>query len=279
MFQRSETGMGRVVLAIGGMDPSGGAGILLDAGAIRAAGAHPAGIVTGTTLQDGSSFKEAFPADSEYIIRAVQMMLGDPGLAAIKIGALFHGKIVDRLASVFKTHFLPPVVLDPVIASSTGGRLLDDEGIEILKSRLMNQVTLITPNIPEAEILTGNKIDSRDDAARAAKKLLDMGAKAVLIKGGHLKENKCVDFLLEPGGRAVFESPRLSVGKVRGTGCALSSLIAAFLAKGEVLEDAVSSAREILLEALAGSVQMGIGSPVLGMPIGPCSGDQNLKKF
>jgi len=251
------------VLTIGGLDPSGGAGILADAVAIRSQGLHCAAVCAVRTVQDGVVFSSAVAQDAPLIVAEIESIFEHQKVGAVKIGALGNSKIVNAIGRLMFTSGLP-IVVDPVIRSTSGGELLDNGGVTAMRDRLIPMAALVTPNLAEASVLCGIPVGNVEDMTEAARIALELGARAVLIKGGHLDESRVVDvFACDESGIIILEDDRLDVGEVRGTGCALASLIAARLACGVNMREAVEGAREILRGAMARSVKTDAGPRVL----------------
>jgi hydroxymethylpyrimidine/phosphomethylpyrimidine kinase len=265
-FQGSARQERKVVLAIGGIDPSGGAGILQDAAAIRAAGAFPAAVATALTVQSTLRFEKAWAVSPELVRRSIEMLLKDLPVAALKLGALLEGAVAAAVAeALISAPCLPFVVVDPVLHSTTGGRLLDKQGQEVLLHRLLPLSTLVTPNRLELEALVSRPVFDEASALEAAQELIGRGCPAVLVKGGHFEGEFSADLLVRRQGHLEFSAPRLAVGQVRGTGCALASAIAAFLAQGASLESAVQQAKNLVAQGLARSFSPGPGAALLGL--------------
>lgn len=253
------------VLVIGGFDPSGGAGILLDARAVRATGAHAAGALSLMTLQDGHRFITGRPFSEKEVRANVELMVEHFDVRAVKTGALGTAEIVDVVATAVADLGLPNLVVDPVLRSTTKGDLLAPEGARRLMSHLAPSITLLTPNSQEAEILSGIPVRDLDGMRRAAAILLRSGAGAVLMKGGHLSGNTVIDLLVERDGtHQVFEHPRHGHDDVRGTGCALASLIAGHLAQGSSLPSAVTLGRAALQRGIETAYRATDGPRILG---------------
>jgi hydroxymethylpyrimidine/phosphomethylpyrimidine kinase len=214
-----------VALAVGGLDPCGGAGILADARAMRAAGAWPCTVNAVSTVQTPRGVRQARAVDASWVGAQIEALAEDTRIRALKTGALGESVDVVRLAA--STHHIPFLVVDPVARPSRGGVLLTDTGA--MKS-LLAAATLITPNIPEAEALLGEAIHSVDDARDAAVALRQLGCGAVLLKGGHASGKRVVDWLADASGVHRIARARLAIGEVHGTGCTLASLIAGRLA-------------------------------------------------
>jgi hydroxymethylpyrimidine/phosphomethylpyrimidine kinase len=255
----------KALLVVGGLDPSGGAGVLLDCRAARAARVHPAAVVSVRTVQDGSRFLEAVPEDTKRVESAARLMLARFPVGAVKIGALGSIANAALVAELAAEDGFPPVVLDPVLRSSSGGSLLDARAADVVRRDLLPRMTLVTPNLDEAGILAGTAVSTLDEMRAAAERLLGLGASAVLVKGGHLPSGEAADLLAEQSGlERVFRAGRLEGGEVRGTGCALAALIASHIARGAALEDAVERAKVALTGAIASAYRLGEGPRMLG---------------
>lgn len=253
----------KTVLAIGGLDPSGGAGILADASAIRSLGLHCATVCTVRTVQDGVSFSSAVAQDVPLIVTEIESIYEYQKVRAVKIGALGNCGIVMAIGRLMSDSRLP-IVVDPVMRSTSGGELLDDDGVSAMRDQLIPMATLVTPNLAEASVLCGIPVGNVEEMTRAARIVLGLGARAVLIKGGHLDGSRVADvFASSESDTVIFKDDRLDVGEVRGTGCALASLIAAKLGCGVKIREAVEEARAILRGAIARSVKIGAGPRVL----------------
>ncbi len=252
-----------VVLCVGGLDPSGGAGLLVDAAAVRAAGVHPAAVVAVITVQNGTGFTGADPCEPGKVAAAMESVLAWGAVAAVKTGALGGEGVVRAVARVLGAVPGVPLVVDPVLRSSSGGELLDGPGEKALLDLLVPRAALVTPNRGEAAALTGFSVDKTEEMVRAARELGRRGAGAVLVKGGHLAGSRVVDVLWTPAGETTAGADRLSMGDVRGTGCALAAAAAAGLALGHPVERSVERARALVRAAIASAVRAGEGPPVL----------------
>ena len=247
-----------VVLTIAGIDPSGGAGIVADIKTIAAFECFPAAAITSITFQNA---KRVFGAEHQTAatLRAqVLPVVQDAKVAAAKTGMLPTAEIVAEVARLFREEDLPAPVVDPVMVSTSGHDLIGDEAFQILKSELLSVARLVTPNIPEAERLTGFSINSEADMRRAAEAIKSFGARAVLVKGGHrlTPEADAVDILLDETGMfAEFREEYIDVGEVHGSGCTLSAAIAANLAKNLSLADAVGAAKKYLTDQIRALIQ------------------------
>ena len=261
-----EPGAGRPprVLVIAGSDPSGGAGLQSDLKVVHAFGAYGTSVVTAITVQDTVRVHEVSPIDPFLVERQLEAVLDDVGADCIKIGMLARRATVELVARVCERKARGiPIVLDPVLVSSSGHELLEVEGHTTLIQRLMPLCALVTPNAPEASLITGLEISEEAHIYQAADRLLLMGQPAVLITGGHVGGEAVVDLLRTADGlerrfeaRRVQESPH-------GTGCAMASAVAAGLAHGFTLESAVERAHAFVHDAIARAVRLGRGRPIL----------------
>ncbi len=252
------------VLVVAGSDPSGGAGLQLDLKVLQALGVYGTSAITALTVQDTVRVHEVFPVDPFLVERQLETVLDDVGADAIKIGMLAQRATVELVARVCERKARGiPIVLDPVLTSSSGHALLDVDGHATLIRRLMPLCAVITPNAPEAELITGLKITEEAHLYQAADRLLLMGQGAVLITGGHLGGETVVDLLRTADGlERRFEAPRWPESP-HGTGCALASAVAAGLAHGFTLESAVERAHAFVHVAIERAVRIGRGRLLL----------------
>lgn len=252
------------VLAIAGFDPSGGAGIIADIKTIESFGCTAVAAITSITFQNSQSFRGALYQTAESVRSQVVAVIEEHEVAAVKIGMLATAEVVREVARLIREHNLPAPVVDPVMRSTSGHRLIEEDAIELLLSDLLPLARVVTPNIPEAEHLSRLAIANEDQMREAAAKLRAIGARAVLLKGGHLKEQRsevrdqrsgqtpreAID-LLDDGGRvSTFRSEWINAPNVRGTGCMLSSAIAAGLAHEKSLEESVRTAKEFVADRI-----------------------------
>jgi hydroxymethylpyrimidine/phosphomethylpyrimidine kinase len=239
------------VLTIAGSDSGGGAGIQADACTIRALGGHALAAVTAVTAQNTLGIRAWRPVPPDLIRSQIEAVLDDFSVRAVKTGLLPSPAAIRAVGSALARMPRLPLVVDPVIGSSSGTRFLSPEGVRTLKRVLLPRAALVTPNWPEAAALAGRPVCSFAQAEEAARRLLTSGCRAVLVKGGHGPGPVCRDFLATSEGRECwFESARVGTGNTHGTGCVLSSAIACFLARGDGVEAAVDQARRFLLKAL-----------------------------
>lgn len=243
------------VLAIGGLDPGGGAGILADARAIAHAGAFACAATSLLTVQSTSGVRSVTPLPAKGLIAECTEVLRRQSIKAIKVGALGSEDNVKKVGELLAIHRDLPCVVDTVMLPSRGrARLLEARGVAVMKDRLIRRATLVTANAPEAEALTGKRVTRLDEAEKAARALAKLGARAVLVKGGHLSGKHAVDLLLVDDELLELRAKRIDLPHpVHGGGCTLASLIAGRLALGAKIADAVKWAKKrhhaALLEA------------------------------
>ena len=250
------------VLTIAGSDSGGGAGIQADIKAISAMGCFAASAITAVTVQNTIGVQAVHPVPLDILEGQIDSVLSDIGADAIKIGMLHSAEVVNLVADLLEKYGIRNIVLDPVMVSTSGHRLIEEDAVEVIKSRLMPLSRVITPNIPEAEILTGCRISSEDDFDEIARKLSDNGKISVLLKAGHLEGESLVDYFYnaEDGSMTRLPSKRVNTVNTHGTGCTLSSAFAASLAKGEELTAAARSAKAYIEQAIISGADYEIGS-------------------
>jgi hydroxymethylpyrimidine/phosphomethylpyrimidine kinase len=249
-----------IALTIAGSDSSGGAGIQADLKTFSALGVYGASAITALTAQNTQGVEAVLVVPPDFVARQIRVVARDLNVAAVKIGMLASSEVIEAVALALETLPGVPVVLDPVMVAASGDVLLDEDAIETLRTVLMPRATLITPNLPEAAKLLGTS-EAKDERAMfgQAASLRRLGAKAVLIKGGHAEGGQAVDILIDEAGELRLEAPRIETGNTHGTGCTLSSAIAAELAKGASLRDAVSNAKVYVTAAIAAADTLAIG--------------------
>ena len=239
------------VLTIAGSDSGAGAGLQADARAIQALGGYALTVVTAVTAQNGRGVRAWEAVAPRLIAAQLSAVLEGFPVAAIKTGLLPGAAAIRTIAAALRRHPGLPLVIDPVIGATSGTRFLSPAALRELRRRLLPLATLVTPNLPEAEALTGRRLRTAGEVAAAARALAAELGCAVLIKGGHARGRRCRDCLGEAGGRVRwYESPRLVTANTHGTGCVLSAAIAAELARGRELGTAVARARKFLLGSL-----------------------------
>jgi len=253
----------RAALTIAGSDSSAGAGIQADLKTFAAFGIFGTSAVTAITAQNTAGVTAMAPLAADIVAAQMEAVAGDIQLHATKVGMLATAAIVEAVGAGIEDLDLPLVVLDPVLASSTGTRLLDDDGVQALISELLPRVRVVTPNIPEAEVLSGLRIGSPADARRAAMRIRDLGADAVIITGGHAPGDVAVDLLLEGETFTEFKTPRVMNVEVRGTGCTFAAAVAAGLALGLTLSESAERAQRYVAGAMAHAHVVGRGARVL----------------
>lgn len=251
----------RRVLTIAGSDSGGGAGIQADMKAISACGCYAATAITAITVQNTLGVEAVAGISPEIITGQINAVLSDIGADAIKIGMLHSSEIIRAVKGELHRHKARNIVIDPVMVSTSGHRLIEESAIETLKSEFLPDATVFTPNIPEAEILLGANITLQDDMPAAAQALAEKYSTSVLLKAGHLEEDKLIDYLYNynTGQLTALESTRLYTPNTHGTGCTLSSSLAAFLAHGLSLEEAARNAKEYISGAIAAGAEYRIG--------------------
>ena len=245
------------VLSLAGSDPSGGAGIQIDLKTFHALGAYGMAIPTALTVQNSRGVTGAYPVIPRELSQQIETLLYDIKPDAIKTGMLLTKQAVDVVAKTVRKHRIRNLIIDPVLRSSSGTMLLKPDGVGSLKKNLFPLAHVITPNIPEAETLTGMKIRTDEDMDFAAGKLMDLGPRYVLMKGGH-RTGPAIDTLY--GGRTVLSfSTERQKGEFHGTGCVLSSAIAVFIGQGLPVEKAVEKAKGFVEKMLRTARPMGKG--------------------
>ncbi|MFZ3084463.1 bifunctional hydroxymethylpyrimidine kinase/phosphomethylpyrimidine kinase [Rhodoferax ferrireducens] len=248
------------VLSIAGSDSGGGAGIQADLKTFSALGCYGMTAITALTAQNTCGVRAIHAVPPQMLRDQIDAVMEDIGADAVKIGMLHSPEIVQTVAQAIDRHAMQHVVFDPVMVATSGAVLIDDAAIEVLVRELFGRAAVITPNLDEAALLVGYPLGSKQDMERAALDLLAKGARAVLLKGGHLPGHTVMDLLLSAGGEKLWmEAPRIDSPNTHGTGCTLSSAIAAYLALGASLPDAVQQARNFVREALQAGAQVRTG--------------------
>ena len=214
------------ILIIAGSDSSGGAGIQADIKTVTALGSYAMTAITAVTAQNTKGVKKVIPIPSKVVEKQITMILEDIGTNAIKIGMIHNTGIIKSLYTILRKYKPKNIVIDPVMVAKGGAELINNNSIKYLKKLLFPLCDLLTPNIPEAEILTGYSISNKEDMIKAAKKILNMGAKNVLLKGGHLKNKMIFDILATDKEIKIFKKRKIKTKNTHGTGCTLSSALA-----------------------------------------------------
>ena len=246
------------LLIIAGSDSGGGAGIQAD---IKTACAHKVfatTAVTALTAQNTQGVSGIYDISAHFVAAQITDVLDDIGADAIKIGMLNNAAVITAIADELKIRKIP-IILDTVMVAKGGAPLLKDTAVEALKTKLMPLAKIVTPNIPEAEILSGMKITKMDEMIAAGKKILTYGSEAVLVKGGHLKGNVVYDVIVSKNSFEVFTSERIETNNTHGTGCTLSTAIACNIANGDDIFKATEKAREFVRQAILTAPKIGHG--------------------
>jgi len=248
------------VLIVAGSDSGGGAGIQADIKTVTMLGAFAATAVTALTAQNTQGVFGVLPIPPDFIRQQIEVVLDDIGADAIKTGMLHDEAVIETVAAVLAERApAVPLVVDPVMVAKGGAPLIEPGAIEALKRRLIVRASVLTPNLPEAEILIGRAIDSLAAMHEGAQRLLDLGCGAVLLKGGHLPGDTVFDVLATARSRRVWSGSRIASRHTHGTGCTLASAIAAGLAQGMALDAAIERARDYVRRAIASAPGFGHG--------------------
>jgi hydroxymethylpyrimidine/phosphomethylpyrimidine kinase len=246
------------VLIIAGSDSGGGAGVQADIKTVTALGGYAATAVTAITVQDTLGVSAVWPVPVDIVQAQARAVLADIGADAVKVGMLGDAALVAAVAELL-AETRCPAVIDPVMVAKGGSPLMAQAALAPFKDLLLRRADLLTPNAPEAEALTGLAVASTDDLRRAGEALLGLGARAVLMKGGHVAGPRVVDVLMTPGGETLFEGERIETRHTHGTGCTLSSAVAVGLAQGLPLEQACARAWDYVHRAIASAPGLGKG--------------------
>ena len=248
------------VLIIAGSDSSGGAGIQADIKTVTSLGSYAMTAITAVTSQNTTGVKSIVPIKPEEISSQIDFSVKDIRPNAVKIGMLHSKQVIQAVIKSLNKIKIKKVVLDPVMVAKGGAKLINDAAIIYLKNKLIKNILLITPNIPEAEILTKTKINSTNDMIKAGKILISLGAQNVLIKGGHLKSKHMNDILLNKKIIKVFRSKKHNSNNTHGTGCTLSSAIATYLSCGKDLIKSCELGIKYVNEAIRSNLNLGKGN-------------------
>ncbi len=254
------------VLSIAGLDPAAGAGILADMRVFTSYELYGAGVVTALTVQDTSGVSSVSPVDADLLAQQLRTLTDDMAPAATKTGMLATGELAAVVASFARSSKLGLLVVDPVLSSTSGSSLAAGGLLDVIRDELVPACDLVTPNIPEAEALAGLKIEDHQSALRACEKLLEMGAGAACVTGGHWP-GEPVDVYLDGSGHRFLEAGRMEphagdMPEVHGSGCCFSSAIVARLALGDTVEEAVSAAKTYTARAIRAGIRPGSGMRV-----------------
>lgn len=252
----------RKALTIAGSDSGAGAGIQADLKTFAAHGVYGTSAITAITAQNTLGVTAVLAVNPQLVGAQIDAIIADIGAHAVKTGMLANTAIIDMVAKKLHEHRLMNIVVDPVMVATSGDLLIEKSAVAALRSKLIPLASVVTPNIPEAEVLTGMKLRSAEEIKEAAKRIVKMGAKTVLIKGGHLK-GSAMDLFYDGKKFTALNAPRIVTKNTHGTGCTLSAAIAANLAKGQNIVAAVTNAKRYITDALRHSYRIGSGhSPV-----------------
>ena len=263
------------VLIIAGSDSSGGAGIQADIKTVTSLGSYAMSAITAVTAQNTTGVKSIVPIKPKEISNQINFSIKDIKPNAVKIGMLHSKQVIQAVIISLKKNKIKKIVLDPVMVAKSGTKLINDSAISYIKKKLIKNIFLITPNIPETEILTKIKINSPQDMIKAGKILIRLGAKNVLIKGGHLKSKQMNDILLNKKIIKVFRSKKHNSNNTHGTGCTLSSAIATYLSCGKDLIKSCELGIKYVNEAIKSNLNLGKGNG----PINHLNSFEIKKKF
>jgi hydroxymethylpyrimidine/phosphomethylpyrimidine kinase len=249
-----------IALTIAGSDSSGGAGIQADLKTFAAFGVYGASVITALTAQNTKGVTGIHQVPADFVTSQLDAVFGDLDVRAVKIGMVSRRTVIEAIVAGLQRWSPKHVVLDPVMVATSGDRLLAPDAIEALRTKLIPRASLITPNLPEAAALLDEPVASSEaDIERQGERLLAMGSGAVLIKGGHGKGAESIDYLIREAGVVALAAPRIATKNTHGTGCSLSSAIAAGLAKGDDLETAVRRAKTWVSAAIAAADRLDVG--------------------
>ena len=254
------------VLIVAGSDSSGGAGIQADIKTVTALGGYAATAVTALTVQNTQGVSAIHPAPADIITGQIEAVLSDIGADAVKTGMLGSAEVIETVIAALDAHGDPaiPLIVDPVMVAASGARLVEEDAVAALRDRLAPRAGLLTPNAPEAEALTGVSVQDMDGQRAAAEALIKHGARAVLVKGGHIEGGDVIDVLATRNGVRLFSRPRIKTRHTHGTGCTLASACAALIGQGLPIDRAVEQAGDYLHEAIRRAPGFGAGSGPVG---------------
>ena len=263
------------ILIIAGSDSSGGAGIQADIKTATCLGVYASTAITAVTVQNTTGVKSIVSIPAKEIYEQIVHTSIDIKPNAIKIGMLHSTQILDKVLKALNKIKIKKIILDPVMVAKGGSKLINDKTVDLMKKKLLNKITLITPNIPEAEILTKMKIKSKEDMIFAANKLMKLGVSNVLIKGGHFKSKKVNDIFVNKNEIKIFSSNRLNTKNTHGTGCALSTAITSFFSCGKPLKKSCELGIKYVNSAITANPKIGKGHG----PINHLNSIELKKKF
>ena len=247
------------ILIIAGSDSSGGAGIQADIKTVTALGSFAMTAITAVTIQNTTGVKSIVPIDSKEISNQIEFTSKDIRPDALKIGMLHSSRVIESVINSLDKIKIKKIVLDPVMVAKGGTKLINEQAIDLLRKKLIERVSLITPNIPEAEILTGIRIKTKEDMIFAASKMIQLGAKNVFIKGGHLQSKVVEDIFVNKKEIKIIKNRRITTSNTHGTGCTLSSAIATFFSCGKSLKKSCELATIYVNNSIRSNLNYGKG--------------------
>ena len=248
-----------VALTIAGSDSGGGAGIQADLKVFFALGCHGTSALTALTAQNTVGVRGIHQVPEDFVVAQIEAIVDDIGVDAAKTGMLASAGIVEAVAKAVEGADIRRLVVDPVFVSKHRDRLLAEDAVSALKSRLFPLALVVTPNLYEAGALIDREVSTLEEMRDAAKRLHDLGPRAVLVKGGHLEGDRAIDVFYDGSNMLELEAPRIDTSDTHGTGCAISAAITARLARGDELEDAVRAAKDFITGAIERSLRLGKG--------------------
>jgi hydroxymethylpyrimidine/phosphomethylpyrimidine kinase len=252
------------VLTIAGSDSGGGAGIQADLKTLAAHGVYGTSAITALTAQNTRGVAGIHVVPAEFVTLQIETVVSDIGCDAVKTGMLASAAIVEAVAAAVESLDLPNLVVDPVMVAKGGDHLLEPDAVHTLTTVLLRLARVVTPNVPEAEVLAGMPIQTLEDMREAARRILRHGPRAVIVKGGHLSGETSTDLVLSSEGEITLEAPRLQCASTHGTGCTFASSVAARLALGDSLDAAARSAKFYVTQAMQHGIDVGKGHQPLG---------------
>ncbi len=251
-------------LTIAGSDSGAGAGIQADLKTFAALGVYGTSAITAVTAQNTLGVAGVHVLPAEFVTLQIETVVSDIGCDAVKTGMLANAAIVEAVVAAVESLELPNLVVDPVMVAKGGDRLLDPDAVHAIRVSLLRLARVVTPNIPEAEVLTGMTIRSIDDMRAAGRKLLRLGCRAVVVKGGHLEGDESTDVLVENTGDTTLSAQRVKGSNTHGTGCTFAAAMAARLALGDTLQSAVQAAKDYVTGSMRHGIDVGSGHQPLG---------------
>ena len=250
------------VLTIAGSDPSGGAGIQADLKTISSLGCYGLTVITALTAQNTLGVAAVYPVPVPFAEEQLETLFRDMGADSVKVGMIYSSELIKAVARSLRKYEVENIVLDPVVFSQSGERLLKEEAIGTLKNHLMPLATVMTPNLPEAACILGRPLLALEERREAIRELASLGSRYILLKGGHSEDDNCSDLLYKASDErfTVFPGRRINTRNDHGTGCTLSSAIACYLARGLSMEEAVGRAKQYVTRALEAGAGFELGS-------------------